>query len=304
MITGTTLSYWLSPALTGAYRLAPYTSVRGMVQLAAMAVWQKSFEHYYLVTEHMLKNESLRLYQIEDKYPLLTYCDTCAHMFVAIGMRETGYEFIGGDYYPARYPPVTFNFRKVFESDGEKVDLLVDELMSLIKAVNEIEENGLLKLCRATLEPRLTSTSNRIREVLPDCELCPFRLLVFLQFCAHLNVGLTACKNLRNILYPVAGAASHCHIVGNGFKDSAIDEICSFLQSEMSTPSRIVFMDEIEPMLCEASTQHRRWEGKDIFIKGQDLFRLDEHGTPWVKVFRSMTWSRVVYRKEPIDQDY
>jgi hypothetical protein len=199
MITGTTLSNWLSPALTGAYLLAPSSSVRAMVQLAAMAVRQNSFEHYYLVTQEMLKIQSLRLCFLEDKY-------------------------------------------------RQKVDLLlVDELMSLIDSVNAIEDNGSLELlCRSTVEPYLNATSARIREILPGCELCPFRLLVFLQWCAHLNVGTTACKNLRNLLYPVFGAVSHCHIVANGFHDSQVDEICSILQSKMSTPSRVVFMDQIE----------------------------------------------------------
>jgi hypothetical protein len=86
MIAGTTLSNWLSPALTGAYLLAPFTSVRGMVQLAVIAACQNSFEHYYIVTQHMLgssieRKKNQLLAAMTDKYPMLRYCDTCTRLF-------------------------------------------------------------------------------------------------------------------------------------------------------------------------------------------------------------------------------
>jgi hypothetical protein len=314
MVTGTTLSYWLSPALTGAYRLSQYTTVRGMIQLAVMAVWQKSFEHYYLVTEKMIRKHSAGLAPggaILDKYPLLTYCDTLPRLFSIQGtLVESETDLIGGDYYstPPRYSPITFNIRGVFGRDRGKVDSLVDALISLINAVNEIsvemEENGLLlEPCRTVLNPLLNTTRDQIRAIDPNCDFEPFRLLLFLHFCAHLNLGLKACKKLRNLLYPVSGDASHGGIVDGGFKkgdDSQVDEICSFLQSEMSTVAgRVVFMDEIEPMLCLAFPSERSWEGKDIFIKGQLLFRLDDNGTPWVKSYEKiLTWSVVREKKD------
>jgi hypothetical protein len=80
MKTSATLSFWLSPALTGAYHLSRFTCIRGMVQLAVMAACQNSFEIYYVVTQEMSKEMSVK--PIDDKYPLLAYyCDTCARMF-------------------------------------------------------------------------------------------------------------------------------------------------------------------------------------------------------------------------------
>jgi hypothetical protein len=188
-----------------------------------------------------------------------------------------------------------------------KVDLLVDALISLIQSVNAILDNPALELCRSTLEPVLNVTRNRILENIPDCELGPFRLLIFLEFCAHLNLGLTTSKKIRNLLYPVSGTASNRLILNHGAgpkpdPQGVVDEICLMLQSEMSTPSRPVFMDEIEPMLCEAmpsSSTDNRWGGNDTFIKGQFLFRLDEHGSPLVKSYgNESTWTPVPDHKK------
>jgi hypothetical protein len=93
MKTSPTLSFWLSPALTGAYLLSRFTSLRGMLQLAVPAACQNSFEHYYVVTQEMLKKILLPAAglcpRIEDKHPFLTYCDTCARLFPP----PTGFRF-------------------------------------------------------------------------------------------------------------------------------------------------------------------------------------------------------------------
>ena len=48
-------------------------------------------------------------------------------------------------------------------------------------------------------------------------------------------------------------------------------------------------MDEIEPMLCAAASS----EIGDTYIKGQYLFRLDEHGVAWMQVYKAVYWMRV-----------
>jgi hypothetical protein len=303
MKTSPSLSYWLSPALTGAYLLSRFTSLRGMVQLAVLAACQNSFDHYYVVTKEMSEDISRGLHPRDDTYPLLTYCATCARLF---DMADSGLELVGGDYSPPRYPPVTFNIQEVFvgsEDGGTKIDLLVDELMLLIESVNTILDNPELELCRSTLEPILNATTSRILGIHPDCQLGPFRLLIFLEFCAHLNMGLTMPnQKIRNLLYPVSGTASYSLICDHGAgpkedTDGVVDEICGMMQSEMSTPSRPVFMDEIEPMLCEAavaSSSDNGWGGNDTFIKGQSLFRIDEHGAPLVKSYNDrLKWTPV-----------
>jgi hypothetical protein len=133
-------------------------------------------------------------------------------------------------------------------------------------------------------------------------------LLVFLQFCSHLNVGVQPSQKIRNLLYPVSGTASRAWIVDNAVgkedHDCQVDRVCSYLQSEFSRrANRVVFMDEIEPMLCNAfPSSDQRWEGRDIFIKGQYLFRLDEHGSPFVKYYESLVWSPVPEKKDYYDE--
>jgi hypothetical protein len=303
MKTSPTLSYWLSPALTGAHRLSPYTCFRGMIQLAVVAACQNSFENYYVVTQEMLKlSMSLQLGPVQHKYPLITYCETCALLFNHHGGKtdevDSGLDFVGGNYSPPRYPPVSFDIRMLVGSgdDTSKVDLLVDELIKLIDSVNTILDSLVLAVGRSTLEPLLNATSNRVLEILPGLEMVPFRLLLFLEFCAHLNVGLTTgTKKIRDLLYPVSGTASHRlilkHVLADKrFKDrdpcKLVDDACSFLKSELSSADRQAFMDEIEPMLCEAMpSDEYRWGGNDTFIKGQSLFRINEHGVPFVRSY-------------------
>jgi hypothetical protein len=62
-------------------------------------------------------------------------------------------------------------------------------------------------------------------------------------------------------------------------------------------------MDEIEPMLCEAamaSSSDNGWGGDDTtFIKGQSLFRIDEHGAPLVKSYNDrLKWNPVPDHKK------
>ena len=49
-------------------------------------------------------------------------------------------------------------------------------------------------------------------------------------------------------------------------------------------------MDEIEPMLCAAASSEII---EDTYIKGQYLFRLDEHGVAWMQVYKAVYWMRV-----------
>ena len=85
-------------------------------------------------------------------------------------------------------------------SDRQKVDLLVDELTSLLRSVNGLLGSQSLEVSRSTLDSRLNYTSKRIGEVLPGCELSPMRMVLFLEFCAHLNMGLFQTKKIRNLL--------------------------------------------------------------------------------------------------------
>jgi hypothetical protein len=244
---------------------------------------------------------------VQDKYPGVTYCNTCALLFKQADDMDSGADFVGGNYSPPRYPPVSFDIRILFGSDDtSKVDLLVDELIKLIDSVNRILESLVLALGRSTLEPLLNATSNRIREILPGLELVPFRLLLFLEFCAHLNVGLTmGTEKIRNLLYPVSGTASHRlilkHLLADErFKDrdpgDLVDVTCSFLISELSTTDRQVFMDEIEPMLCEVMpSDEYRWGGNDTFIKGQSLFWINEGGVPFVRSYgKESAWTPIL----------
>jgi hypothetical protein len=278
MITGSTRSYWASAACSPMQSLSCRLTVRGMAQLAMMASWQNSFHYFYIVMERMGQLDLSK-----EDYPIFTYHDICLELF---GEKDGGSEIIGGP--NPRYSPVGFNFRETFGRDGVLVDKVVDVLFELIGSINAVPDG---EMSFMVMEPLLKRTVSDLNKVV-HCELGEFRLLVFLQICAHLRIGLRTSTNLREILYPVVGAASHAHILHHGFKADQVLEVFDMLRSEMSTGIRRVPMDEVEPLLCE-SKAGRLLTKFDVFIKGQALFRLDESGVPWIKGYGEYCWRRI-----------
>lgn len=132
--------------------------------------------------------------------------------------------------------------------------------------------------------------ANEIRD-LGRCELGGFRLMLLLQGCAYLKVRLHSGSHLRQIFFPVHGSGSWNHVKDVGVADEQVEAVCYEVQRELSLPSRKVWMDEVEVALCE-SKDGRLLQKYDTFVHGQMLFRFDDFGSVWIKLFREKVWKR------------
>ena len=90
-----------------------------------------------------------------------------------------------------------------------------------------------------------------------------------------------------------SGSWNHCKEARVG--DSQIESVCLELQNELSLPGRRIWMDEVEVILCE-SKDGRLLKNFDLVIKGQSLFKLDDNGASWMKVYRETNWVQVDVR--------
>lgn len=81
--------------------------------------------------------------------------------------------------------------------------------------------------------------------------------------------------------------------------ESQIESVCYEIQQVLSTPTRFVSMDEVEVILCE-SKAGRLLKKFDLIIKGQDLFKLDDDGASWVKLYRQNSWQEVIIRHRQV----
>ena len=77
-----------------------------------------------------------------------------------------------------------------------------------------------------------------------------------------------------------------------GAEESQIECICDEIQNKLSTKERCIHMDEVEVILCE-SKEGRLLKKFDLVIKGQSLFKLDENGASWMKLYGSHKWVTV-----------
>jgi hypothetical protein len=286
IVTGSQRSFWLSACLSGIYKLSPYLTERGMVQLAVMAAWQNSFHYYHEVCERLFVGleEENSTFAVNRDYPIFSYHDVCIRLF---GRKKGGTEIIGGPH--PRYSPMGKDFEKLFGRDEDKMDRFVDVLLRLMDAINERAAAG-GDMAREWFGPVLKASNEAINEI-AVCDLNEFRLQVFLQVCFHLRVRLNAGKHLRTLLYPVPKAASHDSVIEFGFKHDQVDDVCSMLRTELSTPDRDVEVDEIETSLCEGQVK-RLLTKFDVFIKGQSLIWIDKHGVSWVKRYGEYVWKK------------
>jgi hypothetical protein len=271
-------------ALSAINLIAENYDERGMVQLLVIMSWQNSFSHYWEVCRRMCTTES--------QYPIFEYQQTAFGLFHVEG-KDKGQEMIGGN--DPRFGPPGFNFVEVFGTktaspNYEAVDKVVDIVLLLCDSINLELSPDHAVVTRETMMGLVEDASQRINSV-AKCELGPFRLMILLQGCAHLGVRLQIGKHLREMFFPVKGAGSWTHITDHGVVDADVQVVCREIQSELSTTKRKVQMDEVEPVLCE-SKEGRLLRKYDTFVKGQSLFRLDEIGSSWLKLYGEYRWRR------------
>jgi hypothetical protein len=119
--------------------------------------------------------------------------------------------------------------------------------------------------------------------------------MILLQGCAFMKVRLRSGTHLRQMFFPVNGSGSWEHLMDVGISADNVESVCFELQRELSTPSRTVWMDEVEVVLCE-SKDGRLLQKFDTFIVGQMLWRIDDFGGVWVKFYNNYEWIRFVPR--------
>ena len=281
VLTGIARGIWLSAALSSIRRLSPVLSESGMIQLLMVMSWQNSFQHYWEVCKRMnLKEGEGRV-----EYPIYEYYRVAHQEFYRPG-KEKGQEMFGGE--TPRFGPIGFDFKDVFGTDKsqrrETVDKVVGELLAFLDEVNTLTD----AVDRNSVMDMVARASERIR-MHAKCELGSFRLMILLQGAIYLRVRLKPGSHLRKIFFPVKNSGSWSHIKEMMVDESQIESVCYEVQRELSTPERLISMDEIEVILCE-SKDGRLLKKHDLIIKGQDLFKLDEGGASWVKPYAQKKW--------------
>jgi hypothetical protein len=110
---------------------------------------------------------------------------------------------------------------------------------------------------------------------------------------AHLGIVLEPGAHLCRLFFPVLGSRSHDNMITSGVLEGEIEVVCDKITSLLSSmSSREVCTDEVETCLCK-SKPDRLLKKFDMFIKGQSLFRMDEDGNPYVKLYGSSVWNRL-----------
>ena len=223
------------------------------------------------------------------EYPLYEYYRV-AHKEFYQSEKDKGQEMFGGE--SPRFGPIGFDFKEVFGTDiaqrRQVVDNVVAELLVFLEEVNDLKDGVIDRQLVLSIVAR---ASDRIRRH-AMCELGSFRLMILLQGAIYLRVRLKPGKHLRQIFYPVKGSGSWSHISETMVHESQIESVCYELQQELSTPTRFISMDEIEVILCE-SKDGRLLKKYDLIIKGQDIFKLDDDGASWVKLYGQKKWDEI-----------
>jgi hypothetical protein len=208
--------------------------------------------------------------------------------------KDKGQEMFGGR--DPRFSPPYFDFKEVFGSYEEQktdmVDKTVSRILALCHSLNVYSTKE--DIGRDTIMKLVAAASKEIRVIAP-CQLGSFRLMLLLQGCSYLKVGMRTGTSTRQIFFPVKDSGSWQHVKDVGVSDEHVESVCYEIQRELSTPARKVWMDEVEVILCE-SKEGRLLEKFDTFVKGQMLFLMDDHGSVWIKKYNENHWKRFIAR--------
>ena len=114
-----------------------------------------------------------------------------------------------------------------------------------------------------------------------------FRIMVFVQLCILSGIIIRPSPTLRELPYPSKDRASYAHLkdadIPPEMFDSAMDLVAHCLQMP------VWHRDEMETILCESRPDRdcKKW---DVFIRGQNLYLLDDKGRVLVKQYGSKRW--------------
>ena len=184
-----------------------------------------------------------------------------------------------------RFSASAVDWNKFFrcdETNEPKLELVKLRLIQFLRNIDDLPDE-------ATMEDITTvvkSCNEDIKNVVP-CQLGEFRLLILAQLASLTGFILRPRALLRNLIYPVKGAASYHHMAGEmKVPEMHFEYVMESICREMNW---IYCRNVAETMLCESLPGRREWIF-DILIRGQDLFRLDSTGRPLRK-----RWSRLVW---------
>ena len=71
--------------------------------------------------------------------------------------------------------------------------------------------------------------------------------------------------------------------------EAEMEAVCTKISKELTTPHRVIWMDEVEVILCKLK-EGRLLKKYDLIVKGQSLFNLDAEGRPLMKFFGTKDW--------------
>ena len=285
ILTGASRGLWLLAALTSIFELAPQVGESGVIHLLLIMSWQNSFQHFWEVCK-VMKDRGVDGSRVGAPSTIYEYFRVARELFYLPG-KEKGQEMFGGEF--PRYGPIGFDFKDVFGTDmspnNEVVDRIGVGLCDFLDEVNALVGKEIH--CALVMEIFLR-TSERIRAI-AKCELGCFRLMIFLQGAVYLGVRVQPGVHLRQIFFPIEGSGSWSHLKEAKIAESEVEAVCLEVGKELSTADRFIWMDEVEVILCE-SKDSRLLKKFDLIIKGQSLFKLDDDGRSFMKLFGQTTW--------------
>ena len=111
-----------------------------------------------------------------------------------------------------------------------------------------------------------------------------------LQGAVFLGFRLRPGVHLRQLFFPVPGSSgSWSHLREAKVDKAEMEAISTKISKELLTPHQVIWMDEVEVILCE-SKEGRLLKKYDLIVKGQSLFNLDVEGRPLMKFFGTKEW--------------
>jgi hypothetical protein len=201
--------------------------------------------------------------------------------------QEAFESFVGGPY--PRFNPTGIHIEEVF-FDGEGMRQgnacfvgFRKTLLALIDWFNEIPEAS---FTQELMREKVKEAVKAIQD-LGRCEVGEFRILILLQICALSGTLLKASPKLLNFIYPVEGKGAYNHLATEHVSLEIFDEVSDRVVKEFDLGK--YGLNALEAVLCE--TMPNKSNNIDGFIKGQNLYMLQEGGVPKTKPYGTVAWT-------------
>lgn len=264
----------LSAPATIAYRHhQAVNDVKRTIEMVVVAGYHHGYDRYYDIgTKHM--NELTD----PNSRPSLAYYKLAKEQYgVPFGSAQVG-----------RISPSAVNFEDVYLNDkgemNEVMDDVVDGILKLLRGINDIV---------GTEEFHHNSIENLVQGCMSEwhqkghtkLDLAEFRIMIIVQLCCLIKVGIEGHKDLHNLVYPVKslGAAKQLEHVHPDNRQYVLHLILKETSLEEHGTNAA------EGSLCETS-EKRVGNIFDHVFQGQMIFRQGPKGKNLLKHYCSDTW--------------